>query len=361
MTNKLIIYCLLILVSVQFQSCADDVFGSVESIPTAFGKVNEVTVLSEQHMWDGPVGDTLDFYYTGAFPITPTPEPMLDLRHFNHDQITQSTVFKHYRNYIILANLGDQNSKMTQMVIQDIGQEKYRKALKDPNFNTIVGKNKWAKGQILIYLFAPTESQLIDVIKLKFPDVVQRIYAHDYDQIVANTFTAGDNVIAQNALKEVVNLEGKIPSEFLLAKKSLKDQLIWFRKDDRESIQSLVVRKIPYTTDEQFDKANIIKLIEDFGSKHIEGDRMLVNDRDLPTYEFIKSSDEKYVKELRGIWETEKSYMGGPYIAHLVKDKNSDDLYFLFSFIYAAGSPKRNLLQRMEVIMNGLKEISVTN
>ena len=361
MTKSIYIYITLLILGISFQSCADDVLGGMESIPTAFGKVNEVTVLSDQMMWDGPVGDTLDFYYTGAFPVTPTPEPLLDLRHFNHDQITHSTVFKHYRNYIILANLGDRESKMTQMVVQDIGQEKYRQAMKDPSFNSIVGKNKWAKGQILIYLFAPTESQLMDVIKAKLPDILQRVYAHDYEQIKANTYSAGENVIAKNALKEIANLDAEIPSEFALAKKSLNDRMIWLRKDDNQSIQSVVVRTIPYESDSQFGKEEIIGLVEDFGSKHIEGDKLLVNDRDLPTYEFVKSTEDRYSKELRGIWETEKSYMGGPYIAYLIKEKDSNQLIFTMSFIYAAGSPKRNLLQRMEVIMNSIKGMQETN
>lgn len=336
------------------QSCANDVTTNSESIPPAFGKVNEVTVLCDQSMWEGPVGDSLDFLYTAAFPITPTPEPMLDLRHFNYDQITQSIVFKHYRNYIILANLGDRESKMTKMVIQDIGEEKYRKALKDPSFNSIVGKNKWARGQILIYLFAPTESQLIDAARQKLPDIVQRVYAHDFEQIFANTFSAGENVVAQNTLKEITGFNGKVPSEFVVAKKSIKEQLIWLRKDDRESIQNVIVKSIPYTSDKQFEKAEMISLIEDFGKKHIDEDILLVNDRDLPTYEFVKNLDGKYTKEIRGIWETEKSFMGGPYIAYLTKDANSDNLIFSFAFIYAPGSPKRNLVQRMEVIMNSI-------
>lgn len=358
MRHTILIIFAFILTLVTFTSCADDVMGNMDSVASSFGKVNEVTVLADQQLWDGPVGDSLDFYYTGAYPITPTPEPMLDLRHFNYDQISGRQVFKHYRTYLILADLGDKESEITKMVIQDIGQEKYRKALKDPSFNSIVGKNKWAKGQILIYVFAPTKSQLIDALKVKYPDVIQRIYSHDYEQILANTFAGKESVIAQNSIKEILNFTSRVPNEFVVAKQSISDKMVWLRKDDNESIQSVVVRSIPYTDDAQFSKENIINLIEDFGSNHIEDNRLLVNDRDLPTYEYIKNKDDRYVKELRGIWELEKGYMGGPYIAYLVKEPGSDNLIFTFSFIYAAGSKKRNLMQRMEVIMNEIGSIS---
>lgn len=353
-----------LLISLVFigTSCADDIMSAHSSIPPSFGKVNELTVLTDQKMWDGHVGDTLDYYYTGAFPITPTPEPMLDLRHFNHYEITKSTVFKHYRSYIILANLEDKESPMTQMVIQDIGEEKYRKAMKDPNFNSIVGKNKWAKGQILIYLFAPTESQLLDVLKAKLPDVVERVYEHDLKQIEANTYASGEHVIAQNTIMEMMQVSARIPKDFEIAKKSLKDNMIWLRKDVLDkSIENIVIRTIPYTSEKQFEVDSIIALFEDFGKKHIVENVIQVNDRDLPTYEYVRDEENKYSKEIRGIWESTTSFMGGSYIAYLIKDSSSENLIFAMSFIYAPGEAKRNLIQRNDMILRQLMSIPENN
>ena len=313
-------------------------------------------------MWEGAVGDTLDFYYTGAFPITPTPEPMLDLRHFNYYEISKSTVFKHYRSYILLANLGDKESPMTQMIIKDIGEENYRKAMKNPNFNSIVGKNKWAKGQILIYMFAPSESQLIDVIKDKLPDVVERVYEHDLKQIKANTFASGENVIAQNTIMEMMQVSSKIPQDFEIAKKSLSQNMIWLRKDIAdESIENIVIRSIPYYSEKQFETDSIIALINAFGSQHIDENEIAVNDRDLPTYEYIRDENTQYMKEIRGIWESTKKFMGGPYIAYLIKDKESDNLTFAMSFIFAPGERKRDLIQRNDIIIRQLNSKAVAN
>lgn len=343
-------------------SCADEIVPTNSSIPQSFGKVNELTILADQAMWDGPVGDTTDYYFTGAFPMTPTPEPMLDLRHFNFNQISKSTVFKHYRSYVVLANLSNKESQVTQMVIQDLGEERYRRAMKDPSYSSIVGKNKWAKGQIVIYLFAPTESQLIDVVKAKMPDVVARVYEHDIKQISANTFASGENVIAQNTILEMMQVSSKIPDDFKVAKKSLKDNMIWLRKDVLDkSIENIVVQSIPYHSEKQFEVDSIIALFNRFGSTHIEDNEIQVNDRDLPTYEYVRSEDGKYVKEIRGIWESTKSYMGGPYIACLIKDKDSENLIFAMSFIFAPGETKRNLIQRNDMVLRHLSSKQENN
>lgn len=342
-------------------SCADEIINKNDHIPPAFGKTNEITVLADQLMWEGPVGDTLDYYYTGAYPITPTPEPMLDIRHFNHDEITKSTVFKHYRSYIILANLGDKDSKITKMVIQDIGQEKYRRALKDPSFNSIVGKNKWARGQILVYLFAPTESKLMDVVKQKLPDITKRVYEHDALQLKGNTFSAGEHVIAQNALSNMLQIEGKIPKEFNIVKKAPQDALIWFRKDDQKSIQNIVVQSMEYRDQKQFHTDSIIARVNRFGANYIDNNVLRVNEVDLPTYEHVKQNDGRYIKEIRGIWETEKGYMGGPYVAQLIQDPSSKKLIFSLSFIFSPGEPKRNLIQRALLIMSTLRQQTAVN
>jgi hypothetical protein len=343
-------------------SCADDYIAAHSSIPPSFGKVNELTVIADENLWEGFVGDTLDYYYTGAFPITPTPEPMLDLRHFNHYQITKSTVFKQYRSYILLANLGDKESPTTQMIIKDIGEENYRKAMKDPSFNSIVGKNKWAKGQVLIYLFAPTESQLIDVIKEKMPDVVERIYEHDLKQIEANTYASGENVIAQNTIMEMMQVSSKIPDDFEIAKKSLSENMIWLRKDVADkSIENIVIKSIPYKSEKQFETDSIIALINNFGAKHIVENEIQVNDRDLPTYEYVRNEDGRYSKEIRGIWESTKKFMGGSYIAYLIKDNESDNAIFAMSFIFAPGERKRDLIQRNDMIIRQLSSFSEPN
>ena len=354
---KLQYYIILLFISSMFISCANDMSEKLESVPPSFGKANEIIVLSDDMMWSGPVGDSLKFYYSAAFPITPSPEPIFDLRHFNHNQILKNRIFSQYRSYVITANLGDLDSPITQMVIKDIGEEKYRQALSDNSFRSIVGKNKWAKGQIIIYLFAPTESELIDVLKSRFPDVSRRIYDHDYQQLYANAFGGGHNVIAQDDIKKLYNISVDIPKYYIQARLNPEDETMWLRMDDAKSIRNIVVIKKAYTNESQFSKESIIEYMEEWGSTNIDDDKLRINDRDLPTYEFNRSHDNLYVKEIRGIWEKENGFMGGPYITHVIHEKDSNEMVILFSFLYAAGKKKRNMIQQLDIIMGTARSI----
>lgn len=336
-------------------SCANDVHGKLESKPVSFGQANDVTILCDDALWEGDLGDTIKYYYAAAYPITPSPEPIFNLKHYNPNQLKKVRVLTHRRIYVVMANLADKDSPTTQMVIKDMGEAKYQQALEDPSFNSIVGKNKWANGQIIIYLFAKNSSDLVDVVKNKFPDVSSRIYEHDFDQIKATAYAAGDNVILNNDIRKLYKLDVRIPKRFVMAKLNPEDESMWIRRDDKESIQNIAFLKIPYTNEKQFSLDSIITYLERFGAKNIEDDKILINDSDLPTYEFNRSREGLYVKEVRGIWEAERKFQGGPYIAHVVYPENAKDIIIMYSFLYAPSIKKRDIMQQLEVIMESAK------
>lgn len=343
---------IIFLIGVFLSSCANEVKNSLEAVPKAFGDANTITVLADEILWKGPIGDTLNFYYSAAYPITPAPEPLYDIKHFTPQQLNKDRIFSQYRTYLVLANLGDKSSQTTQMVIKDIGEEKYRQALNDPNFNSLVGKNKWAQGQIVIYLFAPSESQLVDVVKKKFSDVSSRIYDHDYKQIYNTAYASGKNELIQNDIKKLYNISLQIPKRMVLAKLDPGDEVMWLREDEKDCILNLVIMKFPYNDQSQFELDSLIDYMEYFGKNHLDDGRMVINNEDLPTYEINRSNEGMFVKEVRGIWEYVNAFKGGPYNTHAVLLEGSDELIILYSFVYAPGKRKRDFMQRLEVIMN---------
>lgn len=340
-------------------SCANDVAEKMGSLPNAFGKVNALTVVCDDDMWTGDVGDSIRYYYTSAFPVTPSPEPIFDVRHYPTEKVRSKKILSHFRTYLILANLSDRTSPTSQMVLEDLGEEQYNKALKDKRFNSIVGKNKWAEGQILIYLFAPNASDLIDVLKEKFSDVSNRVYDHDFSQIYANTYQAGQNMALNNDVREFYNIEIEIPRSYKRALFDPGKTIMWLRQDDAKSTKNLVLTKYPYRSKEQFSTDSIINQIERIGKHIIENDQIVINDRDLPTYAYNRSKEGVFVQEIRGIWETKNAFKGGSYITHLVHIESSNELVLLFGFSFAQGQKKRNIMQQLEIVMNTVGPVSI--
>ena len=81
-----------------------------------------------------------------------------------------------------------------------------------------------------------------------------------------------------------------------------------------------------------------------------EGSRMVINDRDLPIYDYTHSIDGKFTKEVRGIWEMTGDFLGGPFSTYIYLDEKAGEIFMLDAFIYAPGKNKRNMMQQLDYI-----------
>ncbi|MEL6922840.1 MAG: DUF4837 family protein, partial [Bacteroidota bacterium] len=68
-------------VGMLLSACSMDA-PSLGVAPQAFGKTNQINIVADKDIWDGPVGDTLRNYFSSPFLLLPQPEPIFDLRHF---------------------------------------------------------------------------------------------------------------------------------------------------------------------------------------------------------------------------------------------------------------------------------------
>jgi len=94
----------------------------------AIGKTNEIIVVADKTMWEGPVGDTLRYYFGSAYLILPQPEPLFDLRHFTINDLKDDPNRRQLRTYLVLGNLSNETSPAAKMLKGDIGAEKVNRA-----------------------------------------------------------------------------------------------------------------------------------------------------------------------------------------------------------------------------------------
>lgn len=337
---------------ILFNSCSQDAISNFKAIPTAFGSLNEIVVVSSNQIWNGPVGDTLRHYYSSAFPILPQPEPIFDLRHFTAEQLESEPMRKELRNYLIIADLSDYDERTTQLVQTDLD-----KLNSDESINSIVGKDKWAKGQLIIYQFATSEKKLISNIKKDFNAIKKKVYDADRYKLDGNVYQQGIDEVIINELRNDLSIYLKIPKDYSI---SLRDSsTFWLRKETENISSNLLITKRPYKNRDQLSKNGLKKLRDELGKKYIssqiEGSYMKTNDEDLPIYSYKITLNNKYTIENRGIWEMENDYMGGPYISYLILNQEKSELLFLDGFIYAPGQDKRELIMSLEHILISLK------
>jgi len=329
---------------------------NLKSVPTAFGKIGGVTVIADQQMWDSEVGDTLRYYYESAYLILPQPEAIFDLTHYTVEEIMKEPTRKEMRNYVILANLADENSPATRLVMEDIGSEKARRAQEDPTYNSMVGRNKWARGQILIYQFAYSDDALIENIKRNFTAVAKKIYEVEEERIDATLFVDGENRKLMEEVQGDLGVQMRIPKSYFLALND--DEVIWIRKETQKYSSNIMLKRMPYTDQSQLTREHIKAVTDSLGkyvSSQIPNTYVVVNDVDLPMFVDAKTINNNYALEARGIWEMENDFMGGPFISYLIHNPEKNELLLAEGFVYAPGEDKRNYMRYLEYLISTIR------
>ena len=345
-------------IALLISSCSSETQSGLRAVPTAFGNLNEIVVVMDNDMWERPIGDTLRYYYSAAYPLLPQPESIFDLRHFTTTDLNKDPLRKELRTYMVVANLEDESSLTTQMVLRDIGEEKARSAKETPNDNnSAVGYDKWAKGQLMMYQFAYSEDELIEVLKANFPAVKKRVNKFDNRKLQAYVYLDGENKRLMEEVKLDFGVQMRIPNDYFMA---INDgEIIWMRKETEEISSNLLLKKIPYESQDQLTKDYLIAVRDSIGRKYIsstiEDTYMRINNIDLPVISNATKVNGYYAIEARGVWEIVNDYMGGAFVSYLIHNPNTNELLFIDGFLHAPGKEKRDFMEHLNYVIKTIK------
>ncbi len=352
------IYAILCFCSLMlFTGCSSDMRSSLDPVDSAFGQANQIVVVADQDVWDGAIGDTFQYYFGGAYPILPQPEPLFDLKHFTPEELNAEPIRKRLRTYLILGDLSDSESSTTQLLKGDLGDQNIGRAEQEKTFNSTMGKNKWAHGQTIVYLFGNNQNELTNNIKTKFPAIAKRVNLSDEGIIKATTYSRGVSRNLSDEIKTKMGVDINVPGDYVL---SLHDEnTMWLRSETDFLSSNIFLHKLPYKDKSQFTQQGIKAIRDSLGRKYvsteIENTYMRTNDVDLPMLTKVMTLNNNYAVEARGIWDIVNDYMGGPFLSYLIHNTETNELLFIDGFVHAPGKKKRNYMQHLEEIFSTVK------
>ncbi len=338
-----------------FASCASQ---GEQSKSKAFGPVNKIVVIADEDLWEGNVGDTARYYLAAPYPVLPQPEKTFDLSHFTAKEMKQDPLRRDFRTMLFIADLTDQSSPVTAMVKEIFGENALPSLEQSEDNQIKFSRDLWAREQNVMFLLADGSDALAEGIRTRFPSIANLVHESDRDIIKAQTYGMGKNGALIRQVKEATGVEVPFPDGFVMADYKQDEKFMWLRKMGREYNGNILLHKLPYTGQEQLTPQGV-KAIRDSIGLWISSDEpdtyMIVNDVDLALYHEAKTIDGKFSLMLKGIWEMENDMMGGPFVSLVVHDAEKNELVFLDAFIFAPGEDKRNEMQKLEVVLTGVK------
>ena len=322
-------------------SCVDE--GKPKEITKArsVGGTSEILLVTQNdEQWNGQMGQAVrDFFEQEQYGL-PQPEKNFKVAHLNIDAL--SDMFQKHRNLIIAK------------IDEDI---------KNPLVET--QKNWESEPQFVMRITASSPESWVrtfnsqkDGLKLMFDQNERERFQEFFRP------TRDHKIISQ--MKKQFGVTMNVPEGYFIGID--KDDFMWIRKETADMSMAFLVYELPYKDTADLNPDNIIKVRDSIVHKYIPGPidgsymttvKRIPNIEDdgyvdfLPQRKVIKINGREWI-ELRGFWEVEKDFMGGPFVSYTTLNERTGELFTLDCYVYSPKYGKRNFLRPLEHLVFGV-------
>ena len=323
-------YIIFSLVCVMFlTSCGNDKKKSKEErfIQDSSGAINNVSVVAENDIWDGRVGEAIRAALAKPIYGLPQDEPM-----FTISQIPPA----------VFSGFVTKNRTVLMVKLN---------ADKGIDFSEDV----YAKPQKVITISGKTREELIEVLKENESKIIE-IFRNA--EIAERQRQMAKSPHSFKSIEEKLNLTIDFPSIYRIAKST--DDFFWIRKDITTGTSNLMIYTLPQSAIVRNDSVvnQIIKIRDSIGKQYIEGPvegSYLATEEAYTPFHGETILDNKPALETKGVWDVKNAFMGGPFINYAIEDEINKRWVVLEGFAFAPSVDKRNYMLELEAIIKTVK------
>lgn len=296
-------------------------------LPNISGKAGEVIVVIDKGHWEGAAGTTLRDTLACDCPYLPQREPLYALVDVAPSGFGQ--MFQIHRN-IIIFNISPEVTEPGIVYRNDV----------------------WARPQCVIRINAADSETAVQLIKDNAKTLRATLEQAERDRIIANARKYEELSIAP-VVTEVAGGSPHFPSGYKVKKKT--NDFVWVEYDPQFVTQGVLAFRYPVAEgEEMMSLDNIIRNNNEMLKNNVPGmfenTYMTISNFARPSIEYIKYKGMDFA-EIRGFWEVQNDYMGGPFVSHAFYSKDGKDVIVLMGFVYAPKYDKRQYLRQVESII----------
>ena len=307
-----------LLIFIALYTCEQD---KTSLLPNSSGNLNVISVVLNDELWEGSVGEALKEGFSKPIYGLPQREPMFSLKHIP-----------------IHVFSGFATKSRTIIKVQKANVLK-----------TSFEYNKYATPQTVIQFSGPSSKEIIKLIKRDANSVIALINKRE----IAEKQRRIKKSLSKNLeIKKNLNLKIKYPSVYRMAKST--DDFVWIRKDINSGSLNLMIYEVPNKTLLSRSYSQIRDSISTlYIPGPVEGTSMSIDDGYITGIKEGVLNSSNYT-EYRGLWEVRSQFMAGPFIGYKFDDKKNDRQVYLDGFVYAPSVNKRSYVFELESIIKSI-------
>ena len=291
------------------------------------GNINQLTVVIENDLWEGEVGEAIRTNLAAPVDGLPQEEPLFSL-----SQIPPETFTGFVRNSRIFLKIEDSSDKGMQLI-----------------------EDEFARPQTGIVLMGEGSEELIDVINNESDSIVKILKK---TELTEKQRRIRKSLKKDDALSEKFGINMKFPSAYRYAKED--EHFSWIRKEIPKGSMEILVYEVPINKIENDSSviANIIQMRDSIGEAQIPGrleGSYMITEKAYAPYLFETEIDGKFAYETRGTWEVANDFMAGPFVNYAVKDEKNNRFLILEGFVFSPSRGKRDNIFELDAILQSTK------
>ncbi|WP_452602980.1 DUF4837 family protein [Pontimicrobium sp. MEBiC06410] len=308
-------------------SCKEDNKKKVKILPQSASKINTLSVVMDNELWENSVGETLREVLAAPVDGLPQEEPL-----FSMNQIPTEVFSGFARN----------NRSIIKV---EKGTESGVKIFKD----------KYARPQKLIVVSGTSISDIKAQIKDNADLIVKAFKEEEikeYQRRIAKSLHNTDDI------KEKLGIDIRFSKAYRIAK--AEDKFFWIRKDIPTGTLNLMLYELPLKAINKDENiiSQIIKIRDSVGKVHIEGPvegSYMATEMSYAPYLLNTTIDNKPTLEAKGIWDVKGAWKAGPFINYSIEDKANNRIIIAEGFVDAPSISKREHVFELEAMIKSIK------
>ena len=293
----------------------------------ANGKINTISVIIDDQLWNGEVGDSIRNKFASPVIGLQKEEPLFTINQYPaklmEGFITDSRI-------IIVVKKEDKNE-----------------------FSWT--KNQYATPQNLFHISGKTATEILKILQTRASQIIEISKETEIAETQRKTNFSLLNVAK---ITKAFHISLKVPSSFLYCNQNTN--FIWLKKEIPSGNSSILIYQVPLSTFKKGENniKHIIKMRDSIGKLYISGtesDTNMITEEGYAPYLFKLKLADKETFETKGTWELKNDFMSGPFINYAILDKEHNRVLVLEGFCYSPSKEVRDLRHELESIIKSIK------
>jgi len=288
------------------------------------GAINTISVIIEDQLWNGEVGDSIRNKFASPVIGLPEEEPLFTINQFPIQLLE-----------------GFATASRAIIIVKKATENKFE-----------INKNQYASPQNVFHISGKTAVEILQLLEEHSPEIIRYIKQAEISESQRINQKA---LLPAGLFKKQFQLSLQVPSNFEQVMR--KPNFVWLKKNSISGSSSLLLYQLPLKTIRTSTVSAAILSMRDSIGKYIQGTEpqtYMISETGYTPYFFKSTLDHRLAYETRGTWQLQNDYMSGPFINYTIVDSINKRLVVLEGFCYSPSKEKRDVMHELEAIMHSV-------